>query len=76
LDRQKVLAVLREILEVTKEIDIYAISLNPDSSGDFSLKITCTLDESVENCIKPILARNKLTMKQEDGFLSIYSAKP
>lgn len=72
MDRQKLLAVLREILEVTKEIDIYAISLNQDNSGDFYLKITCTLDESVKNCIKPILARNKLAMKQEGEFLIIH----
>ena len=62
-----------KILEVTKEIDINAISLNSNNSGDFSLKINCALDEHILNCIKPIIARNKLTMKQEDRFLVIYS---
>ncbi len=75
MDRQTALAVLREILEVTKEIDVNAISLNVNNSGDFSLKINCAIDEHTINCIKPIIARDKLTMKQEDRFLVIYSTE-
>ena len=75
MDRQKALALLREILEVTKQIDINAISLNSDNSGDFCLKISYVKDEHVINCIKPILARDKLAMKQENGALIIYSVE-
>lgn len=75
MDRQKALAMLREILELTKEIDVNSISLNPDKSGGFALRIKCVVEESVKNSIKPILLRNNLTMKQEDEFFIIYSAE-
>lgn len=75
LDRQKALDLLHEILDVTKQADITAISINPDGSGDFSLKINC-MDEQVKNSIQPIIARDKLAMKSEKGLLTIYSPKP
>jgi hypothetical protein len=71
LDRQKALNLLREILEVTKQTNITAISINPDGPGDFSLKINCIVDENVINAIQPIISREKLSMKQDKGVLTI-----
>jgi hypothetical protein len=75
LDRQKALDVLREILNVTKQPDITAISINPDGTGEFILKIRCTVDEQVINSIQPIISRDKLAMKQDHGSITIYSPK-
>ena len=75
LDRQKAVDLLREILEVTKQANVTAISINPEGAGDFTLKINCTIDEQVINSIQPIISRDKLAMKQDHGFLTIYSPK-
>ena len=74
MDKQKALALLREILEVTQH-DITSISVNQEKPGDFSLKINGVINEQTRNCITPLLAKDKLAMKQEDVFLVIYSAK-
>lgn len=76
LDRQKAVDLLREILEATKKTDITAISINPDEAGDFTLRINCSVDEQIIKSIQPIISRDKLAMKQDRGFLTIYSPKP
>lgn len=73
LDRQKALNLLREVLEVTKHANITAISINPDGPEDFTLKINCIIDEKMINAIQPIISRDKLAMKQDKGFLTIYT---
>lgn len=74
MDRGRVLAVFPEIVEATKQIDITAISLNPDQTGDFSLKIDCSsyMIEDIKKAIGPILARDKLTIMQEEDGLTIH----
>jgi len=75
LNRQQALALLREILEATNQKDVNAICLNQESPDCFSLKINVQADEQVRNNINPILAREKLTMKQESGVLIICSTE-
>lgn len=73
LDRQKAVALLREILEVSKHSDIRAITLNQENAGNFSLKIDCDLNDGIRKCIQPILDRDKLIMKEEKDFFIIHS---
>lgn len=75
MDRRQALALLREILEVTKKSNVNALSLNQDSPGRFSLKISVYADEQVQNSINPILTRDKLAIKYEEGALIIYSTE-
>jgi hypothetical protein len=76
LDRQRAIALLREILEVTNQSDINPISLHQDSPDNFSMKLKVYADEQLRNNINPILAREKLEIKQENGTLIIYSREP
>lgn len=74
LDRQKALVVLREIVETTKhQISVGSISLNQDRLGDFVLKIECGLTDNLPTLLRPILAKHSLELKQETGFVIIYS---
>lgn len=75
MNRQQVLALLREILEVTNQNDINAISLHQDSPDKFSIKLKIYADEHVRKSINPILSREKLAIKQENGTLIIYSTE-
>ncbi len=75
MDRKKALALLREILDVSKQTDINSITLNRDNLGNFSLKIKCAMDEALKSSLKPILARDRLEVKQEGDFLVIHSAE-
>ena len=75
MNRQQALALLREILEVTNQNSVNAICLNQDSPDSFSLKINVHADEQVRKSINPILAREKLAMKHEEGVLIIYSTE-
>lgn len=74
MDKGKVLAVFPEIVEATKQIDINTISLNPDQTGDFSLKINCSshLIENLKKAIRPILTKDKLTIMQEEDGLTVH----
>ena len=73
MDRQKAVALLREILEISKHTDIRAITLNQEKEGDFSLKLDCSLSNEVKEYIKPIISKDKLVMRQEKDSLVIYS---
>ena len=74
LDRQKALALLREILEVTEQLDINSISLDSDSSGNFSLRLECSFNDAIRNRINPILIRDNLGFKRVGDSLIIFSA--
>ena len=75
MNRETVLALLSEILEVTRGDNISSISINPDNGGNFSLKVDYTHDEHVLDCINPILVRDKLTSMWENGAIIIHSPK-
>jgi hypothetical protein len=75
LERQKTLALLREILEVTNQIDVEAITLLKDDIGDYSLKINCPVDDIVLRLIQPILKRDNLTIKYNHNYIIIASIK-
>lgn len=75
MNRETVLALLSEILEVTRGDSISSISINADNNGNFSLKVDYTQDEHVLDCINPILVRDKLTSMRENGAIIIHSPK-
>ncbi|MCW4024436.1 MAG: hypothetical protein NWF01_05305 [Candidatus Bathyarchaeota archaeon] len=75
MKRQKTLALLREILEVTNQVDVEAITLLKDNNGDYALKINCFVDDTVLKLIQPILKRNNLTLKHNCHFIIISSTK-
>lgn len=71
MDRQKALVVLKELLQATKEIEIRAISLNPEKNGNFTLRIDCPLCERLQKVIEPVLRRENLESKKDDDTLII-----
>jgi len=71
MDKQTALALLTEILELIQQ-NINTITLHQEQLGNFSLRIGGA-DEHVIKCINPILVRNKLAMKGENGTIIIYS---
>jgi hypothetical protein len=80
LKRAEALAVLHEIFEECQESVIYwRVSLDPkeshvvEGSDGFEIKVKCDLDEHSRSVIKTILDRHQLGMKEENGFVLIYS---
>jgi hypothetical protein len=79
LKKNEALAVLHEIFDSCLEsIIIDCVSLDPEESPvaqaeDFRIKVKCNLDRESKNLINPILTKHKLELKQEKGFVILYS---
>jgi len=39
----------------------------------YEIKMACTLTDQSRQCLKPILERNKLGLREENGFVIIFS---
>lgn len=76
MDKPEALAVLHEVLETCREsIVATCVSLDspyshviPDGKG-YRIRMKCDLDAYGRNCIKPVLDKHKLTLKEEGGFV-------
>ncbi len=81
LDRVEAVAILREILEVWGEsvimtcvsIDDPSSRISRNSNNGYEIRLRCSLDNDSRDCIKPILEKYKVGMKDEEGFVIIYS---
>ena len=76
MNKPEALAVLHEVLEACQEsivatcvsLDSHYSHLIPDGKG-YRIRMKCDLDSYGRNCLKPILEKHKLTLKEEDGFV-------
>ncbi len=83
VDRNKALAVLREITKVlTESANVDHVSLQKDiivvkneKTEGYSIKIRCNYDETAWEAINPILRKNTLKIKFADGFAIVYNPR-
>jgi len=76
MNKPEALAVLHEVLEACREsIVATCVSLDspyshviPDGKG-YRIRMKCDLNSYGRNCLKPVLEKHKLTLKEEDGFV-------
>jgi hypothetical protein len=81
MDKREALAVLQEIENsCQKGWIITCISLDCPSSqiskapkGEYQIKMKCKLDKRSRDCIAPILEKHKLIMREENGFVTLFS---
>ena len=81
MDRVEAVAILHEILEVWGEsVIMTCVSIDDASSTvyrnlniGYEIRMRCDLDNDSRDCIKPILEKHKLGIKEEEGFVIIYS---
>jgi hypothetical protein len=80
MNKSEALVVLHEICDSLKESVIMdSVSLDDlakesfANSGSCEIKMRCELDDCSKNKLKPILDGHDLAIKQEDGFVTIYS---
>jgi len=78
MDRKEAVKVLREILsECDGSLSLSTVSISPialtkTEDSSFELKINCALDDYLRKCIRPVLERHKLAMKESGGSFVIY----
>jgi hypothetical protein len=80
LERTEALTVLHEIFDVCKEsVIMNCVSLDShvthrvEESGSFEIRIKCCLDRQSKDCIKPILERHQLDLREEKEFVILFS---
>ena len=75
VDRAQALAVLQELSDVWQEyVLITGVSLLPVSRpDDWQIRMICGLDGISRDRIKPILEKYNLGLKEETGFVVLYS---
>jgi hypothetical protein len=62
-----------------ESVIISSVSLDPESQvsrnpdGSYLIRMRCDLDSYSRDRIKPILDEHKLAMKEENGYVIIYS---
>ncbi len=78
MNKSEALTVLHEIYGVCREsLTISCVSLDSKSSQivpdgrAFQIRLKCELDNQSRRCIKPILQKHRLAMKEEEGFVTI-----
>jgi hypothetical protein len=78
MDRKEALAVLHQINDECKEaILMFCVSIDSLNSQltkegtRYLIKIKCDLDDYSRKCLNPILQRNGLSLKEENGFVII-----
>jgi hypothetical protein len=77
VNRNEAIAVLHEIFNVWGEyVSINGASLVheiPDLADSYAIRVFCCLDDHSRNLIKPVLEKNNLGMKEENGSVIIRS---
>jgi hypothetical protein len=74
MNKSKALAVLHEIFDVCKEsVIVNHVSIDLTFQGNYEIKMKCNLDQQSRQCIKPILEKYKLALKEKNGYTIIYS---
>lgn len=76
LDRRKATQVLSEIFDNWKEktpMQGYSVNGSGSGDGDYELRLIMPSGKDFVDCLKPILERHGLSMKQAKGFLIIYT---
>ncbi len=73
-NRAEAIAVLQEVLDVWREsVLINSASIDTQFSSGFEIKMKCNLDDNSRNNIRSILEKHKLSLKEENGFLVLFS---
>jgi hypothetical protein len=71
------LIALMEILETCKEsLHVECISVDPQDGNDqdvCTIKLKCTFNDNAAECIKPILEKHQLAVREEQGYFFIFS---
>jgi hypothetical protein len=81
MNRQEAARVLCEILgECDGSLLMSSVSLSPINQARtvdpaFELKINCPLDDFLRKCVKDVISRNKLSMKELENAVIIYQSK-
>jgi hypothetical protein len=80
MNRSEALAVLHELFTVLQEtLLIGCVSLDSKEttflrgSNGFEIKIKCELDVRSRKCMEPILEKHNLGIKEDEGFIILYS---
>ncbi len=80
MNKTETLAVMHEILDAWREsVTINSVSLDPSRSHreheekGYQIKMQCELDGFSRSIMKPILEKHGLGVKEEGGFVTIYS---
>jgi hypothetical protein len=80
MNKTEALAVLHEIFESCREsVTINCVSIDPHSQvsknpeGNYSIRMKCDLDSAARRCVASILQKHLLAMKEEKGFVIVYS---
>lgn len=72
--RQEAIALLKEILVSCRVLNPKHVALTPsNNAADFELHIKDHFDDKDWNCLKGIIQKHDLNMKETDGFIIIYS---
>ena len=75
MNRVEAIKVIYEIHGACKSMLISCVSLNQPSSyisetsKGYQIKMTCEMDNFSRNCLRPIVDKYVLEMKEENGFL-------
>jgi hypothetical protein len=78
MNKAEAIKVLFEIKDACKTHLITCISIDRPSTqiietpNGYQIRMKCELDSYSRKCIKPILDKYKLTMKEEKGFVIVY----
>ncbi len=79
MNKSEALRVLHEILDVLREsVTISSVSLDSQSAQVVSdgkgcqIRMKCELDSFSRDCLKPILEKHKLGLKDADGYVTVY----
>ena len=71
MDRAKALSVLHEILALSNNmLEVYSASLDASSEG-YSIKLKCSLDGFVKECLEPVVGKEGLTLSQVGDYVVI-----
>ncbi|NLE03643.1 MAG: hypothetical protein GX638_02425 [Crenarchaeota archaeon] len=81
MDKRDALAVLFEIKNSCKKgwivtcitLDCPSSQISQDDSRNYQIKMKCKLDEKSKICLKPLLIKYNLLLREENGFVILFS---
>ncbi len=81
MERSQAIKVLYEVHDACRGLFVATcVSLDRPSShisktiGGYQIKIMCDIDSQTMKCFQPILDKHGLKLKEESGFVVIYTA--
>jgi hypothetical protein len=76
--RREAVRLFKEISNVIIDVSINSISLTPINpfKKDFELRISMALDDKSFKNVESIVKKHGMKLKEDNGFLLIYEAKP